>query len=235
LGQIRKARDDIGDILDVLSAITTQTLPFLYFCVWGIDKAYGICQNDFVEQLALENHNNTYSARHLYKSMIRSCRIPDILKRICTDNAIQIALLVTLDGELLGSTATTFISPDGTTKESIQSLGTLIADIAMDYTSLGDEYALLDDVPSTSHHAQPDAVSTQQQLQQQQRKKSHLQCLMIELEQGLVGVSACVGADCLVIVIAAPSAPLGSVKARLQATAEYVQEALSPLNETSYR
>jgi hypothetical protein len=154
--------------------------------------------------------------------MIRSCRIPDILKRICTDNVIQTALLVTSDGELLGSTATTFVSPDGTSKESIQSLGTLIADIAMDYTSLGDEYAMLDEVPH-SQEAPP------------QRKKSHLQCLLIELEQGLVGVTACVGVDCLVIAIAAPSAPLGSVKARLQATAEYVQEALSPLNEISYR
>jgi hypothetical protein len=154
--------------------------------------------------------------------MIRSCRIPDVLKRICTDNIIQTALLVTSDGELLGSTATTFVSADGTSKESIESLGTLIADIALDYISLGDEYALLDAV-------------THSQVPLAQPKKSHLQCLLIELEQGLVGVSTCVGVDCMVIAIAAPSAPLGSVKARLLATTEYVQEALSPLTETSYR
>ena len=75
--------------------------------------------------------------------MIRSCRIPSVLQRICTDNVIQTALLVTLDGELLGSTATTFLSPDGTTKESIESLGTLIADIAVDYSKLGEELRLI--------------------------------------------------------------------------------------------
>jgi hypothetical protein len=63
--------------------------------------------------------------------MIRSSRIPSILRKAVTVNGvIQTALLVTTDGELLGSTASTFISPDGTTKESIDSLGTLIADIA---------------------------------------------------------------------------------------------------------
>ena len=75
--------------------------------------------------------------------MIRSARIPSVLRRICTDNIIQTALLVTTDGELLGSTATTFVSPDGTSTESIESLGTLIADIAIDYGKLGDEYANL--------------------------------------------------------------------------------------------
>lgn len=76
---------------------------------------------------------------------------------------------------------------------------------------MGEEYAALDvtagDVP----------------------KKSHLQCLLLELELGLVAVSTCSNVDCMVIAIASPSAPLGMVKARLQAITEYVQEALSPL------
>ena len=82
--------------------------------------------------------------------MIRSCRIPAVLRRICGNNtedtagaAIQVALLVSTDGELLGSTATTFVGPDGTS-ESIESLGALIADIAVDYSKLGEEYANLD-------------------------------------------------------------------------------------------
>jgi len=63
--------------------------------------------------------------------MIRSSRIPSILRKaIHVNGVIQTALLVTMDGELLGSTASTFIGPDGTTKESVESLGTLIADIA---------------------------------------------------------------------------------------------------------
>ena len=63
-------------------------------------------------------------------------------------------------------------------------------------------------------------------------KKSHLQCLLLELELGLVAVSTCVGVDCMVIAIAAPNAPLGTVKARLQAITAHVQEGLSPLAMT---
>ena len=66
-------------------------------------------------------------------------------------------------------------------------------------------------------------------------RPSHLQCLFLELELGLVAASTCVGLDCMVIAIASPSAPLGMVKARLQAITEYVQEALSPLTtDASY-
>ena len=186
--------------------------------------------------------------------MIRSCRIPSVLQRICTDNIIQTALLVTTDGELLGSTATTFISADGTSKESIESLGTLIADIAIDYMQLGNEYANLDiggggdtaaaagtSTPTSSAAAAaPTSSSSSSSAQQQQppnggskkSSSSHLQCLFLEMEFGLVAVSACVGVDCMVIAIAAPTAPLGSVKARLHAITEYVQESFSPLTAT---
>ena len=189
--------------------------------------------------------------------MIRSCRIPSVLQRICTDNIIQTALLVTTDGELLGSTATTFISADGTSKESIESLGTLIADIAIDYMQLGNEYANLDiggggdtaaaagtSTPTSAAAAAAAATtsssSSSSSAQQQQppnggskkSSSSHLQCLFLEMEFGLVAVSACVGVDCMVIAIAAPTAPLGSVKARLHAITEYVQESFSPLTAT---
>ena len=186
--------------------------------------------------------------------MIRSCRIPSVLQRICTDNIIQTALLVTTDGELLGSTATTFISADGTSKESIESLGTLIADIAIDYMQLGNEYANLDiggggdtaaaagtSTPTSAAAAAATASSSSSSSAQQQQppnggskksSSSHLQCLFLEMEFGLVAVSACVGVDCMVIAIAAPTAPLGSVKARLHAITEYVQESFSPLTAT---
>ena len=186
--------------------------------------------------------------------MIRSCRIPSVLQRICTDNIIQTALLVTTDGELLGSTATTFISADGTSKESIESLGTLIADIAIDYMQLGNEYANLDiggggdtaaaagtSTPTSAAAATTSSSSSSSSSAQQQQppnggskksSSSHLQCLFLEMEFGLVAVSACVGVDCMVIAIAAPTAPLGSVKARLHAITEYVQESFSPLTAT---
>ncbi len=171
--------------------------------------------------------------------MIRSCRIPSVLRRICTDSVIQTALLVTTDGELLGSTATTFLSPDGTTKESIESLGTLIADIAVDYGKLGEEYANLDP-PNTIITKPNPPSSASSSSSSTPSKKSHLQCLLLELELGLVAVSTCVGVDCMVIAIAAPNAPLGTVKARLQAITAHVQEGLSPLamteaSRSSYR
>jgi hypothetical protein len=146
--------------------------------------------------------------------MIRSARIPGILSRITSDSVIQTAILVTGDGELLGATSPTFVSHDGT-KESIEYLGTLIADIAVDYRRLGEEYA----------HLEESAIT----------KKSHLKCLLLELDLGLVAVSACADVDCLVIGIAAPNAPMGMIKARLEAIAEHVQEALAPLTETLYR
>jgi hypothetical protein len=159
--------------------------------------------------------------------MIRSARIPPILNRICTDQVIQTAILVTADGERLGSTSMTFVSPDGS-RESVENLGTLIADIAVDYQRLGDEYAGLDNNNNNNNNGTSTSTTTTQ-------KKSHMQCLLLELDQGLVGVSSCVGVDCLVIGIAAPNAPMGMIKARLEAITEHVQEALSPLTETVYR
>jgi hypothetical protein len=163
--------------------------------------------------------------------MIRSCRIPPILNRIC-DDVIHTALLVTADGELLGastkkSSASLFTPPAegvsaSTTSGAIENLGTLIADIAVDYHRLGEEYAGLQD----------GAVQPQQP-RNSSNNKSQLQCLMMELELGLVAVSSCGSFDCLVIAIASPTAPLGLVKAKIQTLALYVQEALSPLAENA--
>lgn len=153
--------------------------------------------------------------------MIRSCRIPPILNRVC-DDVIHSALLVTADGELLGastkkSSASLFTPPSegasSTSSGAIENLGTLIADIAVDYHRLGEEYAGLDGA--------------------QRNNKSQLQCLLMELELGLVAVSSCGSFDCLVIAIASPTAPLGLVKAKVQTLALYVQEALSPLAENT--
>mmetsp|Transcript_23236 Transcript_23236/g.55087 ORF Transcript_23236/g.55087 Transcript_23236/m.55087 type:complete len:192 (+) Transcript_23236:394-969(+) len=190
--------------------------------------------------------------------MIRSCRIPKLLQRICDYNdnnggEIRTAILCTADGELLGSTASTFVSsnhPQTTNSnhnllppkvESVDSLGTLIADIAVDYARLGDEYIALDlgypdadgDNGQHSHNAQNN-TSAGGDGQSSSSKRNTLQCLFLEMELGLIGVSACPGVDCLVITIASPDAHLGSVKSRLQTIAMYVTEALSPLTEMSY-
>lgn len=162
--------------------------------------------------------------------MIRSARIPSVLSRICADNVIQTAVLVTADGELLGSTSPTFIGVDGK-QESVEHLGTLIADIAVDYQRLGDEYALL----GTPTIGTPSNEGSGTGGTNPTAKKSHLQCLFLELDQGLVGVSSCMGSDVLIIGIAKPDAPMGMIKARLETITEHVQESLLPLTETSYR
>lgn len=139
--------------------------------------------------------------------MIRSCSITPVLDRICS-NGIQSALLVTYDGELLGASTS---SPP--MKNDPESFGTLVADIAVDYLRLGEEFAAIDAV---------------------QRSRSTMNCLLMELDQGLVGVSCCGGAsDCFVIAIADHDAPPGLVKARLQELAVYVQESLSTLTEAT--
>mmetsp|Transcript_9797 Transcript_9797/g.13805 ORF Transcript_9797/g.13805 Transcript_9797/m.13805 type:complete len:144 (-) Transcript_9797:142-573(-) len=140
--------------------------------------------------------------------MIRSCRIPPLLSRICGDG-IDAALVVTNDGELLGSAqspkSASMMEPD-----EVAHAGSLVTEIAMDYSRLGNELELLD--PTLR------AV------------KNSIQCLIMELDMGLVAVSSA-GSDCLVIALADPNAPHGMLKARLTALASHVQEALSPLTE----
>jgi predicted regulator of Ras-like GTPase activity (Roadblock/LC7/MglB family) len=119
-----------------------------------------------------------------------------MLSRIC-GNGIQAALLVTTDGELLGTS-----SPlDETLEKSICETGSLITDIAADYQRLGHEL----DSPS-------------------------LQFLLLELDLSTVAVCSA-GKDCLVICLADPATPHGMIKARLQALASHVKEALTPLTE----
>lgn len=133
--------------------------------------------------------------------MIRSCRIPAVLNRIC-DDKIQSALLVTADGELLGT------STKNAPPKDPESFGTLVSDITVGYCRLGEEFAAVDAV---------------------HRTRSHMQCLIMEMDRGMVGVSSCIGCDYFVIAIAAADAPPGLLKARLQALTSHVQEAFSTI------
>ena len=137
--------------------------------------------------------------------MIRSRHIPQVLDRICDEKAILSAVLVTMDGELLGtSTNTSALLPDP------ESFGTLVADIAVEYIRLGDE--------SNTSTNRTKTTATQ------------LQCLLLELDLGIVAASQC-GPDFLVLAVAAPDAPPGAIKARIEAVSVFVQEALSTLTE----
>lgn len=139
--------------------------------------------------------------------MLRSCSIPPVLNKVC-DDKIHSVLLVTNDGELLGASN----KKHPNRRRDSEAFGTLLADIATEYMRLGEEFSAVDAV---------------------HRPKSHMQCLLMELDFGLVGVSSCLGIDCLVIAVADADAPPGRVKAKLQALANHIQEALSPLTETA--
>mmetsp|Transcript_6396 Transcript_6396/g.9052 ORF Transcript_6396/g.9052 Transcript_6396/m.9052 type:complete len:145 (-) Transcript_6396:208-642(-) len=141
--------------------------------------------------------------------MIRSCRIPPLLSRICGDG-INAALVVTNDGELLGSAQSPKSAAMMMEPEEVSHVGSLVTEIAMDYSRLGNELELLD--PTLR------AV------------KNSIQCLIMELDMGLVAVSSA-GSDCLVIALADSTAHHGMLKARLTALSSHVQEALSPLTE----
>jgi len=173
--------------------------------------------------------------------MIRSCHIPPILNRICDDH-IHSVLLVTTDGELIGSSTSTTTAtsqhhhPSASSSSTshgppdrapaavtttlapprikdVESLGALLADVGVDYQRLGEEFAAVDAV---------------------QRSKSHLHCLLMEFELGVVGIASCgLGTDCLVVAVADADVPLGWMRSKLQALAGYVQESLSTSVETT--
>lgn len=134
--------------------------------------------------------------------MIRSCHIPPVLNRVC-DEKIPTAMLVTLDGELLGA------SNEYPHPKDPNALGTLLADIAMDYRKLGEEYAAADE-----------------------RRKSDMNCLLIHFEDGIAGAAACESIDCFILAIAKPDTPPGLLKARLGSLADHVQESMSLLTES---
>ena len=174
--------------------------------------------------------------------MIRSGSIPPVLNRIC-DNNIHSALLVTPDGELMGvssnfnnnnTTTTTTTNHHNTTSNNNnnnilsdpEAIGTLLADIGVDYQKLGQE------LRSSSSSSNSNS-----------NNNNHLQCLLMELDLGMIGISSCSldgsgggssGMDdycLLVIAIAKPETPPGLLKAKLLALAAHVQESFSPLTE----
>jgi predicted regulator of Ras-like GTPase activity (Roadblock/LC7/MglB family) len=135
--------------------------------------------------------------------MIRSNRIPPVLNRIC-GNGIETAILVTADGELLGTSSSAIYYNNNKKKAAgllLADQATLITDICSDYGRMG------------------------QELRQRQ-----LNFVSFELDQGTVGVASA-GPDCFVIAIATTNVAPGLLKARLTACAGYVQEAFTPLVE----
>jgi hypothetical protein len=182
--------------------------------------------------------------------MLRSKAIPEILDRICDNNNnnpassssssyIDAALFVNSDGELLG-TNTAYDEPE--------ELATLLADIALDYQYLGDEYvnAMLseDDPYNDPYDHDADGGADDGDVVDHPGGggddgplplSSQLKFVLIEMDAGLVGIAACPGIECFVIAIAknnnTTTTPRGLLTARLQELSSYLQESLVPLIE----
>ena len=133
--------------------------------------------------------------------MIRACRIPPVLNRVC-DESIPSALLVTFNGEIIGE-STKFPH-----HKDPAFFGTLVADIALDYQRAGEDYA---------------------SIEASKIQKSHLQSVLIEMEGGTVGISACSKVDIFAIAVARPDTPPGLLKARLEQLTLFVEESLSEM------
>lgn len=183
--------------------------------------------------------------------MIRSTRIPAILNRICTAAAAEdggsrtilaSALLVTADGELLGASSSSRSSSSNTptTAPNLQlqnpeSFGTLLADIAMEYQRLGEEFASgnsHDSNPTITTATNTAAVAADTTATTNSHNGSQMQCLLLEMEAGLVGIAPC-GYGCLVMIVGAPNAPLGWIRNQLQIVALHIQESLSTTTTAS--
>mmetsp|Transcript_21079 Transcript_21079/g.61282 ORF Transcript_21079/g.61282 Transcript_21079/m.61282 type:complete len:181 (-) Transcript_21079:409-951(-) len=178
--------------------------------------------------------------------MIRSRRIPPLLSRI-TGDGITSALLVTSDGELLGTSSS--LSPNAGSSISAEenpnspaepalemtAVGALVAEVAADYRRLGNELHLLDprglqSPPPTSVVTSSSPGGTAHSTGGKAKSSSSLKCLIVELDLGLVGVASA-GSDCYVVALAEPKMEHGILKARLTVIAAHVQEALSQLAE----
>uniref|UniRef100_A0A7S2EBN6 Roadblock/LAMTOR2 domain-containing protein n=1 Tax=Trieres chinensis TaxID=1514140 RepID=A0A7S2EBN6_TRICV len=178
--------------------------------------------------------------------MIRSRRIPPLLSRV-TGDGITSALLVTSDGELLGTSTAASSLPGGAfqaeEKENPNSpdsaelpidmaaVGALVAEVAADYHRLGNELQLLDPrgmQPAPVVASPQPGGSTPSGVKG--KSSSSLKCLIVELDMGLVGVASA-GSDCYVVALAEPKVEHGMLKARLTVLAAHVQEALSQLAE----
>lgn len=161
--------------------------------------------------------------------MIRSGRIPPVLNRIC-DDQIPTALLVTYDGELLGSSSA---PPNNNNAlfpfahKDPEAFGTLLADIAMEYSRLGEEYN------HGSTHNSSSSTTTTANRKAPSSSSSKMDCLLLQMEGGLAAAVPCPTMDCFVLAVAKTDTPPGLLRARLHALADHIQESMSLLMENA--
>jgi len=179
--------------------------------------------------------------------MLRSSRIPPLLSTICSDGIYQ-ALLVTSDGEILGSTSASEPKDEEKKEElDMESIGALIAEISGDYRRVGNELLLLNlPAPSASQQQSLGQEHNMNQLENVNTgqiagsggassggvgTRPNFSCMIIQMDHGLIGVAS-TGYECLVIAVAKLDVPQGFLKKKLTTLAEHIRESFSQLNTT---
>ena len=172
--------------------------------------------------------------------MIRSRRIAPFLSRIC-EGGIVMSLLVTSDGELLGS----HVVEENPIALEPSDVGALVTEVAADYQRLGTELQRLDNkaagVVSTlaqTNKSSNDTTTTttnnnnnntNNNNKNSSNNKGLLPCLLIEMNEGYwVGIAGA-SSDTYVVAIAEPSVPQGLIKERLLTVSRHVKESFSQI------
>lgn len=186
--------------------------------------------------------------------MLRASNIPPLLSRI-TGDGIHTALLVTSDGELLGSSSTSSYYSDN---NNIASVGSLIAEVASEYKRAGNDLSIIlrrlkgtaastststnnSNSSSSTANATPltqstGGTSTNRPTNGGARGSTTgaapLKCLIVEFEKGIAGAASTgSNTNCLVVALAESTVEIGLIRARLTTLASVVGEALNQLAE----
>ncbi len=162
--------------------------------------------------------------------MIRSRRIAPFLSRIC-EGGIIMSLLVTSDGELLGS----HVVEENPIALEPSDVGALVTEVAADYQRLGTELQRLDNKAAgvvgtiSQNNKSSNENTTNSNKNLVNNNKGLLPCLLVEMDEGYwVGIAGA-SSDTYVVAIAEPSVPQGLIKERLLAVSRHVKESFSQI------
>lgn len=184
--------------------------------------------------------------------MLRSRHIPSLLSRICTDG-IDTALLVTMDGELLGrghaalpddvvvdddvdehgaSSSSSSLPPSFLSSVDASDAGALVAEVAGDYRRAGRELSLLGPLSSSLGSAAASASSSSASTDRSGRRPpAPPTFFLLESERGSIGI-ADAGEFWTVVAVAREGTDVGLLRARTIALAGHVREAFEQLTSS---
>ena len=141
------------------------------------------------------------------------------------------SLLVTSDGELLGS----HVVEENPIALEPSDVGALVTEVAADYQRLGTELQRLDNKAAgvvgtiSQNNKSSNENTTNSNKNLVNNNKGLLPCLLVEMDEGYwVGIAGA-SSDTYVVAIAEPSVPQGLIKERLLAVSRHVKESFSQI------